>query len=43
MLAGVYLSFHQDSATAPTIILVLTAVFIAAFVRRLRLTARASG
>ncbi len=43
MLAGVYLSFHLDSAPAPTIILVLTAVFIAAFVRRLRLTARASG
>lgn len=43
MLAGVYLSFHLDSAPAPTIILVLTAVFIAAFVRRLRLTARANG
>jgi len=43
MLAGVYLSFHLDSAPAPTIVLVLTAVFVAAFVRRLRLTARASG
>ncbi|MEM8647891.1 MAG: metal ABC transporter permease [Pseudomonadota bacterium] len=34
MLAGVYLSFHLDAAPAPTIVLVLTAVFVAAFVRR---------
>lgn len=31
--AGVYLSFFIDSAPAPTIILVLTAIFIVAFVR----------
>jgi manganese/iron transport system permease protein len=30
---GVYLSFFLDSAPAPTIILVLTAIFIAAFMR----------
>lgn len=40
MLSGIYLSFHLDSAPAPTIVLVLTAVFIAAFLRRMRLTAR---
>ncbi|MEO1638129.1 MAG: metal ABC transporter permease [Pseudomonadota bacterium] len=32
-LAGVYLSFFLDSAPAPTVILVLTVIFIAAFVR----------
>ncbi|PXW67678.1 ABC-type Mn2+/Zn2+ transport system permease subunit [Loktanella sp. PT4BL] len=32
-LAGVYLSFFLDSAPAPTVILVLTAIFIVAFVR----------
>lgn len=32
MLAGVYASFFLDSAPAPTIILILTAVFIVAFV-----------
>jgi len=31
--AGVYLSFFIDSAPAPTVILVLTAIFIGAFVR----------
>lgn len=31
--AGVYLSFFIDSAPAPTVILVMTAVFIAAFIR----------
>lgn len=31
-LVGVYLSFYMDSAPAPTVILILTAVFIAAFV-----------
>lgn len=34
MLGGVYLSFHIDSAPAPTIVLILTVLFIAAFVRR---------
>ncbi|WP_299957751.1 metal ABC transporter permease [uncultured Roseobacter sp.] len=34
MLLGTYASFFLDSAPAPTIILILTAVFIAAFVRR---------
>ncbi|MFG1360028.1 metal ABC transporter permease [Xanthobacter pseudotagetidis] len=32
-LAGVYLSFFLDSAPAPTIVLLMTAVFIAVFVR----------
>ncbi|SEH62028.1 metal ABC transporter permease [Paracoccus alkenifer] len=41
MLAGVHLSFYLDSAPAPTIILILTAAFIAAFVRRTRLIRRA--
>lgn len=34
MLSGVYLSFYLDSAPAPTIILILTALFIVAFIRR---------
>ncbi|MEM7215958.1 MAG: metal ABC transporter permease [Pseudomonadota bacterium] len=34
MLFGTYLSFHLDSAPAPTIILVLTGVFIIAFLHR---------
>ncbi len=34
MLAGVYASFFLDSAPAPTIVLILTAVFVAAFLRR---------
>jgi manganese/iron transport system permease protein len=38
MLSGVYLSFHLDSAPAPTVILILTAVFLLAFARRLILT-----
>ncbi len=33
-LAGVYLSYHLDSAPAPTIVLVMTALFIAAFARQ---------
>lgn len=33
MLAGIYLSFYIDSAPAPTIVLVLTALFVVAFVR----------
>ncbi|QTL05122.1 metal ABC transporter permease [Aquabacter sp. L1I39] len=32
-LAGVYLSFFLDSAPAPTIVLILSAMFVAAFVR----------
>ncbi|MCW2305974.1 metal ABC transporter permease [Rhodobium gokarnense] len=42
MIAGTYLSFFLDSAPAPTIVLMLTALFIVAFVRRLILTRRAS-
>lgn len=34
MVAGTYASFWLDSAPAPTIILVLTALFVIAFVRR---------
>ena len=32
-IAGVYIAFFLDSAPAPTVILVLTAIFIAAFIR----------
>ncbi|MEN0039718.1 MAG: metal ABC transporter permease [Pseudomonadota bacterium] len=42
MLTGIYASFFLDAAPAPTIVLVLTALFIAAFIRRSRLTRRAS-
>ncbi|EGA67919.1 ABC Mn+2/Fe+2 transporter, inner membrane subunit SitD [Vibrio sinaloensis DSM 21326] len=35
MLAGVYLSFNLDSAPAPTIVLIQSALFIFALVRRL--------
>lgn len=42
MLLGTYASFFLDSAPAPTIVLILTAVFIAAFVRRQRMTRRMS-
>ena len=42
MLLGTYLSFFLDSAPAPTIILILSALFIVAFVRRQMLTRRAS-
>lgn len=38
MTAGTYLSFFLNSAPGPTIILVLTALFVAAFVRRLAIT-----
>jgi len=41
MFGGVYLSFWIDSAPAPTVVLILTAVFIVAFARRLILTRRA--
>ena len=34
MLAGVWASFHLDSAPAPTIVLILTALFLLAFLRR---------
>ncbi|CAM3112303.1 manganese/iron transport system permease protein [Paracoccus aminovorans] len=34
MLTGAYASFFLDSAPAPTVILILTAIFVAAFVRR---------
>ncbi|MGI9356043.1 MAG: metal ABC transporter permease [Rhizobiaceae bacterium] len=34
MLVGVYLSFFLDSASAPTIVLVLTTIFLLAFIRR---------
>ena len=42
MLAGTYASFFLDSAPAPTIILVMTLVFIIAFIRRLVLNRRSS-
>jgi manganese/iron transport system permease protein len=41
-LAGVWLSFWIDSAPAPTIILVLTGFFIAAFLWRQARTRRAT-
>lgn len=40
MLGGVYASFFLDSSPAATIILVLTAIFILAFVRRVSLNRR---
>lgn len=42
MLLGTYLSFFLDSAPAPTIVLILTALFVVAFVRRVVLAKRAS-
>ncbi|MEN8874492.1 MAG: metal ABC transporter permease [Pacificibacter sp.] len=42
MSAGTYASFFLDSAPAPTIVLILTAVFIVAFVRRMMITKRMS-
>lgn len=42
MLLGTYVSFFLDSAPAPTIVLILTALFLAAFVRRGLQTRRAS-
>jgi manganese/iron transport system permease protein len=41
MLGGVYLSFWLDSAPAPTIILLLSAMFILAFARNSLLARRA--
>ncbi|MDG2340895.1 MAG: metal ABC transporter permease [Paracoccaceae bacterium] len=40
MFGGTYLSFFIDSAPAPTVVLVLTAMFIAAFIRKLVLNRR---
>ena len=42
MLLGTYTSFFLDSAPAPTIILIMTAMFIAAFIRRQIITRQAS-
>ncbi|MBL3564838.1 metal ABC transporter permease [Rhodovulum sulfidophilum] len=42
MLGGTYASFFLDSAPAATIILVLTGLFVLAFLRRLHLTRSAS-
>ncbi|MDT0683219.1 metal ABC transporter permease [Roseicyclus sp. F158] len=42
MLGGVYASFWLDSAPAPTVILILTAMFLVAFILRLRTTRAAS-
>ncbi|MEJ6404969.1 metal ABC transporter permease [Yoonia sp. 2307UL14-13] len=42
MMLGTYASFYIDSAPAPTIILVMTIIFIGAFIRRQALTRRAS-
>lgn len=42
MLLGTYASFFIDSAPAPTIVLILTAVFVVAFVRRQVVTRKMS-
>lgn len=42
MLLGTYASFFLDSAPAPTIILIMTAVFVVAFIRRQIIARRAS-
>ncbi|WP_116134565.1 metal ABC transporter permease [Tropicimonas sp. IMCC34043] len=42
MLSGTYLSFFLDSAPAPTIVLILTAMFLLAFLRRTRSAKRAA-
>ena len=42
MLLGTYTSFFLDSAPAPTIILIMTAIFIVAFIRRQIITRRTS-
>ena len=42
MLLGTYASFFLDSAPAPTIILIMTALFIVAFIRRQIMTRRTS-
>ncbi|WP_128253330.1 metal ABC transporter permease [Falsirhodobacter deserti] len=42
MLVGTYASFWIDSAPAPTIVLILTGVFVLAFIRRIRQTKAAT-
>jgi manganese/iron transport system permease protein len=42
MLLGAYGSFFMDSAPAPTIVLILTAIFVVAFLRRMHVTRTAS-
>ncbi len=42
MLSGTYLSFFLDSAPAPTIVLILSAGFVVAFLRRLYVTRKTS-
>ncbi len=42
MVSGTYASFYLDSAPAATIVLILTAVFILAFLRRIYVTRRTS-
>ena len=42
MLSGIYASFWLDSAPAPTIVLVLTALFLAAFAWRRAVAGRAA-
>ncbi|MGG7564870.1 metal ABC transporter permease [Rhodovulum sp. DZ06] len=42
MLGGAYLSFWLDSAPAPTVVLLLTGMFLAAFAARMRANRRAS-
>lgn len=42
MFAGVYASFILDSAPAPTIVLILTVIFVLAFINRLLVTRRTS-
>lgn len=42
MVAGTYASFYLDSSPAPTIVLIMTGLFVIAFVRRLRITRRMS-
>ncbi|MEH6675269.1 MAG: metal ABC transporter permease [Sulfitobacter sp.] len=42
MFAGVYTSFFLDSAPAPTIVLILTMIFVLAFINRLLVTRRTS-
>ncbi len=42
MISGVYLSFFLDSAPAPTIVLVLTFIFVAALMRKVHITKSAT-
>ena|SRR5690554_5809369 len=42
MLGGTYASFYLDASPAATIVLVLTAIFVLAFLRRLAVTRRTS-